>query len=73
MSSVKGVVNRNAKTSGKNSTTNTTSQNADTKDAVPNKTHEKEKLQVNLFCRFHPLLSIEPILYLNALNNNYIV
>ena len=50
MSSVKGVVNRNAKTSGKNSTTNTALQNADTKDAVQNKTHEKEKLQVNLIC-----------------------
>ncbi|XP_015368477.1 PREDICTED: protein lingerer isoform X3 [Diuraphis noxia] len=45
MSSVKGVVNRNAKTSGKNSTTNTATLNADSKDAVPNKTHEKEKLQ----------------------------
>jgi len=49
MSSVKGVVNRNAKTSGKNSTTNTALQNADTKDAVQNKTHEKEKLQVPKF------------------------
>lgn len=47
MSGVKGVVNRNAKTSGKNTNTNTASQNADTKDAVPNKTHDKEKLQVN--------------------------
>jgi len=52
MSSVKGVVNRNAKTSGKNSTTNTTLQNADSKDAVLNKTHEKEKLQVNLICTY---------------------
>jgi len=50
MSSVKGVVNRNAKTSGKNSTTNSATQNADSKDAVPNKTHEKEKLQVNIIC-----------------------
>lgn len=49
MSSVKGVVNRNAKTSGKNSATNTALQNADTKDAVQNKTHEKEKLQVPKF------------------------
>lgn len=48
MSGVKGVVNRNAKTSGKNTNTNTASQNADTKDAVPNKTHDKEKLQVNV-------------------------
>jgi len=54
MSSVKGVVNRNAKTSGKNSTTNTSLQNADTKDAVPNKTHEKEKLQVNIICYLYP-------------------
>lgn len=49
MSGVKGVVNRNAKTSGKNTNSNTASQNADTKDAVPNKTHDKEKLQVNVF------------------------
>jgi len=54
MSSVKGVVNRNAKTSGKNSTTNTALQNADTKDAVQNKTHEKEKLQVNFICSLSP-------------------
>lgn len=43
MSGVKGAVNRSAKTSGKNS--NTVTQNADVKDPVPNKTHEKEKLQ----------------------------
>jgi len=54
MSSVKGVVNRNAKTSGKNSTTNTATLYADSKDAVPNKTHEKEKLQVNLIFCSHP-------------------
>lgn len=48
MSGVKGVVNRNVKTSGKNSSnTNTATQNADTKDAVSNKIIEKEKLQVN--------------------------
>jgi len=57
MSGVKGVVNRNAKTSGKNSITNTAPQNADTKDAVPNKTHEKEKLQVKIYS-FYPFLSI---------------
>ncbi|XP_050427101.1 protein lingerer isoform X3 [Adelges cooleyi] len=45
MSGVKGVVNRSAKTSGKNNSTNTATQNADSKDVVPNKVHEKEKLQ----------------------------
>lgn len=45
-----GVVNRSAKTSGKNNqNTNTTSQNANPKDAVTNKVHEKEKLQVRVF------------------------
>lgn len=46
MSGVKGVVNRNAKTSGKNTHSNTATQNANAKEAVPIKTHEKEKLQV---------------------------
>lgn len=47
MSGVKGVVNRSAKTSGKNSNNTTTAtQNADTKDTISNKTIEKEKLQV---------------------------
>lgn len=44
MSGVKSAVNRSAKTSGKNS--NTATQNVDVKDPVPNKNHEKEKLQV---------------------------
>lgn len=52
MSCVKGVVNRNSKKSGKNSATNTVLQNADSKDAVPNKTHKQEKFQVNLICTF---------------------
>lgn len=53
MSGVKGVANRNAKTSGKNTNANTSTPIADTKEAVTNKTHEKEKLQVNIFiCLF---------------------
>jgi len=47
MSGVKGAVNRSTKTSGKNTNTNTAIQNSDTKDVVPNKAHDKEKLQVN--------------------------
>lgn len=47
MSGAKGVVNRSAKTSGKNNqNTSTVSHNANPKDAVTNKAHEKEKLQV---------------------------
>lgn len=49
MSGVKGAVNRSTKTSGKNSNITTAAQIADTKDAVPNKLHEKEKLQVNFY------------------------
>lgn len=47
MSGVKGAVNRSAKTSGKNSNTNIATHTADTKDVVPNKNHDKDKLQVN--------------------------
>lgn len=47
MSGVKGAVNRSAKTSGKNSNTNTATHIADTKDVVPNKNHDKDKLQVH--------------------------
>lgn len=54
MSGVKSAVNRSAKTSGKNS--NTATQNADVKDPVPNKNHEKEKLQVYLLCGIYLVL-----------------
>lgn len=55
MSGTKGVVKNNAKTSGKNSSPNTTSQNAESKDVTQNKTHDKEKLQVNVICKFRYL------------------
>ncbi|VVC33301.1 Hypothetical protein CINCED_3A019141 [Cinara cedri] len=45
MSGAKGVVKNNAKTSGKNSSPNTSTQNAESKDVAQNKTHDKEKLQ----------------------------
>ncbi|XP_050519774.1 protein lingerer isoform X2 [Daktulosphaira vitifoliae] len=44
MSGVKGVVNRSAKTSSKNNSTNTSTQN-EIKEVAPHKVHEKEKLQ----------------------------
>lgn len=49
MSGVKGAVNRSAKTSGKTNTSNIAVQNTDSKDAVLNKSHEKDKLQV-IYC-----------------------
>lgn len=58
MSGAKGVVKNNAKTSGKSNSPNTSTQNAESKDIAQNKTHDKDKLQVNLICLYIYLFNL---------------
>lgn len=63
MSGAKGVVKNNAKTSGKSNSPNTSTQNAETKDVAQNKTHDKDKLQVNLICLYSSLFAQSFVVY----------